>query len=109
MLPDELYIKIYEYVNRSILESAAKIGKRRNLPKIGKKTNDVVFLIFLIVFVDFEKNGGCHRNQEVELYLYVMFNEWSTTLTYFLIYFCYIITIIIIRLLYYYTIILLFL
>eukprot|EP01052_Picozoa_sp_SAG31_P000359 SAG31_NODE_11_length_38734_cov_21.263854_9_plen_118_part_00 len=42
LLPDDLYIKIYEEVNRSTLESAAKIGKRRNIPKIGKKTNDVV-------------------------------------------------------------------
>ena len=37
LLPDELYRKIYEHVNRNILKNAAKMGKRRNLPKIGKK------------------------------------------------------------------------
>ena len=42
LLPDELYRKIYEHVNKNILKNAAKIGKRRSLPKIGKKTNDVV-------------------------------------------------------------------
>ena len=42
MLPDELYIKIYEEVNRKTLNSAAIIGSRRQLPKIGKKTNQAV-------------------------------------------------------------------
>ena len=39
LLPDDLYIKIYEGVNRSTLKDAAKIGLRRQIPKIGKKTN----------------------------------------------------------------------
>eukprot|EP01051_Picozoa_sp_SAG22_P003849 SAG22_NODE_194_length_15610_cov_1280.270776_3_plen_148_part_00 len=39
LLPDDLYIKIYEDVNRSTLKDAAKIGLRRQIPKIGKKTN----------------------------------------------------------------------
>ena len=39
MLPDELYIKIYEEVNRSTLKHAARVGARRQLPKYGKKTN----------------------------------------------------------------------
>eukprot|EP01051_Picozoa_sp_SAG22_P040827 SAG22_NODE_22242_length_238_cov_5.338129_1_plen_44_part_10 len=38
LLPDDLYIKIYEDVNRSTLKDAAKIGLRRQIPKIGKKT-----------------------------------------------------------------------
>ena len=42
LLPDKLYREIYEHVNRNILKNAAKIGKRRSLPKIGKKTNDAV-------------------------------------------------------------------
>ena len=42
LLPDELYIKIYEEVNRKTLNHAATIGSRRQIPKIGKKTNQNV-------------------------------------------------------------------
>eukprot|EP01052_Picozoa_sp_SAG31_P047334 SAG31_NODE_9434_length_1277_cov_4.087436_2_plen_137_part_00 len=39
LLPDDLYIKIYEEVNRNTLKEAAFIGNRRNIPKQGVKTN----------------------------------------------------------------------
>ena len=39
LLPDELYIKIYEHVHRPTLNLAARRGVRRQLPQIGVKTN----------------------------------------------------------------------
>ena len=42
LLPDDLCIKIYEDVNRKTLKDAAKVGLRRQIPKVGKKTNQNV-------------------------------------------------------------------
>ena len=42
LLPDDLYRKIYEHVNRPALDEAAQQGGRRQLPKKGNKTNQSV-------------------------------------------------------------------
>ena len=42
LLPNELYRKIYEIVHKESIEIATKIGKRRQLPCIGQKTNESV-------------------------------------------------------------------
>lgn len=44
LLPDELYIKIYEHVHRPTLNLAARRGVRRQLPQGGEKTNHNVVL-----------------------------------------------------------------
>ena len=41
-LPDDLYRKIYEHVRRPTLELAATKGRRRQISKIGQKTNQAV-------------------------------------------------------------------
>ena len=41
-LPDDLYRKIYEQVRRPTLELAATKGRRRQISKIGQKTNQAV-------------------------------------------------------------------
>ena len=38
-LPDDLYRKIFEHVHRPTLKVAAMKGKRRQIPKVGSKTN----------------------------------------------------------------------
>ena len=40
LLPNELYRKIYEIVNKQSIEIATKIGRRRQLPCTGVKTNN---------------------------------------------------------------------
>ena len=42
ILPDDVYRKIYEHVRRPTLELAAVKGKRRQISKIGQKTNQAV-------------------------------------------------------------------
>eukprot|EP01051_Picozoa_sp_SAG22_P009988 SAG22_NODE_871_length_6748_cov_60.669274_5_plen_124_part_00 len=42
LLPDELYIKIYEHVNRPALDLAAQRGGRRQIAREGNKTNQAV-------------------------------------------------------------------
>ena len=42
LLPDDLYIKIFEDVNRPILELAAQRGGRRHIVREGDKTNQAV-------------------------------------------------------------------
>eukprot|EP01050_Picozoa_sp_SAG11_P023555 SAG11_NODE_4766_length_1775_cov_53.880668_1_plen_86_part_10 len=42
LLPDDLYRKIYEHVRRPTLELAAIKGKRKQIPKIGQRTNQAV-------------------------------------------------------------------
>ena len=42
LLPDDLYRKIYEHVNRPALDLAAQRGGRRQLPRKGNKTNQAV-------------------------------------------------------------------
>ena len=42
LLSDDLYIKIFKQVNKKVLDDAAVVGKRRSIPKKGKKTNQMV-------------------------------------------------------------------
>eukprot|EP01050_Picozoa_sp_SAG11_P060123 SAG11_NODE_39350_length_234_cov_7.200000_1_plen_70_part_01 len=42
ILPDDVYRKIYEHVRRPTLELAATKGRRRQILKIGQKTNQAV-------------------------------------------------------------------
>eukprot|EP01050_Picozoa_sp_SAG11_P027704 SAG11_NODE_7122_length_1189_cov_128.054128_1_plen_78_part_10 len=42
LLPDDVYRKIYEQVRRPTLELAATKGRRRQISKIGQKTNQAV-------------------------------------------------------------------
>ena len=42
LLPDELYIKIFEMVRFETLQEAARAGRRKLLPKHGHRTNQAV-------------------------------------------------------------------